>query len=771
MPNSSELEKVRAAIAALEAGQTTLADLETLIGKGLSAGSFTRAEASTLLHNAVQTGAVSSDRILRLLDKDTLAAEPSTRNVVADVAQHPNDDETRFRSSISSPTGASTEGNRNPDSTRIEPHDDSLLPLGEDADGQLLSERYLLGRKLGQGGMGIVYFASDQQVRGENFAIKLLRGEIREHPEALEMVREEVRKTRSLAHPNIVGVYSVNADHNNVFILMEFLEGKTLNSLLDDDFGRGMPFVRAWPWIQDICAGLAYAHDHNVIHSDLKPSNIFITTSGKAKLLDFGIARAARGSTGRFDPATLGALTPAYASCEMLEEGKPDQRDDIYSLGCVIYEMLSGKQPFDRPSALEARRDSLKVPRIASLTNRQNAALAQALAFDRENRTDTVEALLAGLAPNGAGAGRRPGAVGSRPVAWIVGGGVVVLALAGIIWFLVNGAKDKLPVLPRRNASSSEQSRDVALNRVQALLVRSRALEVDPADALLRQGTRQVADAHVRLGAGASAEEQRLLGEAEKNIVSAIHAAKRLARLGSQLDEIDLAMKLCKQTGSRCTEADFADETPRTVSLAPFELDKTEITNREFGEFVAANGGYVTAAETARPRGLYATKGSKALFQSAESWKTLRNSLGTGVNATDYPVRGVDFKSANDYCGWRGARLPNEDEWEYVARGVDHRIFAWGNEPRAIQPDAPGPLPVNEQAMTGLFGARGLGDGVLEWVNGVVTPGRVLRGASWLDKDPVNQRLASRRVFDDPRIYAFLDTGFRCAKSVEFWPD
>jgi TolB-like protein len=272
--------------------------------------------------------------------------------------------------------------------------------------GQLLGGRYLLERELGSGGMGIVYFASDQEVKGEIFAIKVLTPQIRERPDALELLREEVRKTRALAHQNIVGVYSLNVDRTNVFILMECLEGKTLRALLDEDFGRGMRFDRAWPIIEDVGAALAYAHDHSVIHGDLKPANVFVTTSGKAKLLDFGIARAARGPRRAKDAAVLGALTPAYASCEMLEGVAPDTRDDIYAFACMFYEMLSGRHPFDDRNAIEARDAGERPIPVAALTKRQNAALAQGLAFNRAARTATVEMLLAGLAP-GVDSGKR----------------------------------------------------------------------------------------------------------------------------------------------------------------------------------------------------------------------------------------------------------------------------------------------------------------------------------------------------------------------------
>ena len=124
--------------------------------------------------------------------------------------------------------------------------------------------------------MGIVYLAADEQVAGETFAIKVLKEELT--PRRSELLREEVRKTRKLSHPNIVDVHSVNVDGPRLYVLMEYLEGKPLNALLDEEFGRGMPFSHAWPIIEDAGAALGYAHDHNIIHSDLKPANIFVTT-------------------------------------------------------------------------------------------------------------------------------------------------------------------------------------------------------------------------------------------------------------------------------------------------------------------------------------------------------------------------------------------------------------------------------------------------------------------------------------------------------------
>jgi TolB-like protein/predicted Ser/Thr protein kinase len=293
------------------------------------------------------------------------------------------------------------------------------------AIGQLLGGRYRIERELAEGGMGVVYLATDEQVPGERFAIKVLKEEL--HPAALTLLREEVRKTRKLSHPNIVDVHSVNVDGQRLYVLMEYLEGKSLDALLDEEFGRGMPFSHAWPIIEDVGAALGNAHDHSVIHSDLKPANLFVTTSGKTKLLDFGIARVSRGPL-LHAPCGPRALTPAYASCELLEGKEADRRDDIYSFACVIYEMLCGQRPFGELTALEAREARTEVPPLQGLSREQDAALAKALTFDREARTRTVETLLAGLA-----ADTRPRA---RPVHLFGAAVLVAIVAVGLTYLL-----------------------------------------------------------------------------------------------------------------------------------------------------------------------------------------------------------------------------------------------------------------------------------------------------------------------------------------------
>src|ERR1700719_1331316 len=320
------------------------------------------------------------------------------------------------------------------------------------AVGEILGGRYRIERELGEGGMGVVYLATDDQVPGERFAIKVLREALQ--PGALVLLREEVRKTRKLSHQNIIDVHSVNVDGQRLYVLMEYLEGKSLSMLLDEEFGRGIPFSHAWPIIEDVGAALSNAHDHSVVHSDLKPANVFLTISGRTKLLDFGIARVSRGPLLHADIGPR-ALTPAYASCEMLEGKEADRRDDIYSFACLIYEMLCGERPFGELTALEARENAAQMPPLRVLSREQNAALAQALAFDREARTGTVETLLAGLASH-----TPPRA---RPVALLGAATLVAIAAVGLTYLaLASGWLSRHPVVAEGAPSNVRQPASIA---------------------------------------------------------------------------------------------------------------------------------------------------------------------------------------------------------------------------------------------------------------------------------------------------------------------
>ena len=209
--------------------------------------------------------------------------------------------------------------------------------------GKLLKNRFLLDEILGRGGMGVVYRAIDlRKVEAEDpspfVAAKVLNESFKNHPDAFITLQQETVKSQELAHPNIVTVHDFDRDGNTIYMTMELLEGTPLDGLLRAYKDIGLEQNHAIKIFDDLCAGLAYAHDRQLIHSDFKPGNIYITSSDTAKVLDFGIARAAssekKGS--HFDPGQLGALTPTYASLEMLLGEEPHYSDDVFALACVF---------------------------------------------------------------------------------------------------------------------------------------------------------------------------------------------------------------------------------------------------------------------------------------------------------------------------------------------------------------------------------------------------------------------------------------------------
>jgi serine/threonine protein kinase len=280
--------------------------------------------------------------------------------------------------------------------------------LGE---GDVLEDgRFTLVKELGHGGMGRVFKALDRnrkdfQDRHPYIALKLISEEFQSHPDARMALERETVRAQSLAHPNILTVFDFDYEGDHAYMTMELLEGQTLQDWLQDESASSASLALRWRIVRCIGAGLAYAHENGVVHSDLKPGNVFLCKSGAVKVMDFGIARPLRGVAGqtettRFDAAErLGGLTPDYAPLEQWNREAPDPRDDIYAFGCVVYHLYSGKHPFGRilsRTDLERRREPQRIP---SLTRRQWDVLRRALALKRPDRVATVEEFLHQFAP------------------------------------------------------------------------------------------------------------------------------------------------------------------------------------------------------------------------------------------------------------------------------------------------------------------------------------------------------------------------------------
>jgi serine/threonine protein kinase len=318
--------------------------------------------------------------------------------------------------------------------------------------GDTLNNRFVLEECLGVGGMGTVYKALDLRKleasdRKPHVAIKVLNVQFRGNPQSLIALQREARKAQVLAHRNIVAVYDFDRDGAVVYLTMEYLSGKPLSHLLRNKNFKGMPYGEALPIVRGMANALAYAHEHGFVHCDFKPGNVLLTDKGEVKVIDFGIARVFQrpeeeSDATVFDPGTLGALTPAYASPEMLEHLEPDPRDDVYALGCIVYELLTGHHPFNRLSATQARSADLKPQRPEGLGTRPWRALRAALSFDRQTRMPTVTRFVAEFSAQPRVTKQHMLIAGGAALAGL---GVVVL---GLVWYRATGNSTGAPPAP-----------------------------------------------------------------------------------------------------------------------------------------------------------------------------------------------------------------------------------------------------------------------------------------------------------------------------------
>ena len=218
-----------------------------------------------------------------------------------------------------------------------------------DMDGKILGNRYELVCRVGLGGMAIVYKAKDRMLN-RFVAIKILREEFKENEEFIRRFNVESQAAASLSHQNIVQIYDVGEEDGLQYIVMELIEGSTLKNYINENNGK-LSWREAANFTMQICRALEHVHSKLVVHRDINPQNIIMTEGNKLKVADFGIARAANNTT------TVNSMNTAvgsahYLSPEQARGGYTDSRSDIYSLGVVMYEMFTGRLPFDADSGV-----------------------------------------------------------------------------------------------------------------------------------------------------------------------------------------------------------------------------------------------------------------------------------------------------------------------------------------------------------------------------------------------------------------------------------
>ena len=276
--------------------------------------------------------------------------------------------------------------------------------------GDVLRDRYEILEVIGLGGMSTVYRALDRfRARARSpyaqVALKVVNVSSDLGHDAVELMHREARRMQELVHSHIVRVYDWDHDPESEtdFIIMELLEGKTLAKILKSSEDGTLAFPRALHIIEAVGSALRHAHARDVIHTDIKPGNIFVTRTGDVKVLDFGTARRLNPFPGGEDDPTViyldrvGALTPAYASLEMLKGEDPTPMDDVYGLGVLAYMMLAGRHPYDKKSAEDALEEKLKPEKPKNLAKWRWPALRRALQLTQDERTATITEFIEGF--------------------------------------------------------------------------------------------------------------------------------------------------------------------------------------------------------------------------------------------------------------------------------------------------------------------------------------------------------------------------------------
>lgn len=590
---------------------------------------------------------------------------------------------------------------------------------------QVLGDKYEILQWIGGGGMAEVFLAR-HRAHGGLFAVKVLAEQLADEPEIVARFMDEARTAATLGgHPNIAPVYDVGEWGSLHYLIMPYIEGEDLKSYLERR-GRLHP-TEAVTIIRQVAEALVWAGERRFVHRDLKPANIRIDMSGRAIVLDFGIAKAGDAPSARTRAGeTLG--TPYYMSPEQIRAEPCDHRSDIYSLGVIFFELLTGVKPFtgDSCRAIEIGHCQTAPPALCTIIPDIDAGLERIvnrmLEKDRERRYQSARELLEDLRHSY----RMETEIRLDPV--IDRPDLLEAARSGAAGEEFAVAEESGPPPPQVAAAPGAQARKrTGLYAVLALAVAVLAGGVYFASRKSDNGPKS----------GEAAKQQETPARELPPVVQVEGTTMFLVREGPFLFGDDSA-----DSPNRRAE----------LRLPAFYIDATEVSNEQYGRFVQATGYPAPPSED---------------FRSSPS----------------LPVTHVKLADARAYCAWAGKRLPTEQEWEKAARGEDGRIYPWGNQP---MPNPGTLVSVDDYPeRQSPYRVLGLSGNVFEWVD---TPFPVtereiedmrralggaevsrqwycIKGGSFLLKDERFFRVYMRRGWPVDLPHAAI--GFRCVKDAQ----
>lgn len=563
--------------------------------------------------------------------------------------------------------------------------------------------------------MAEVYRALDPAFERE-VAIKVLRGEYARDPVVRARFLQEARTVARLEHPAIVPIYDAGQSGNYIYLVMRLMTGGSLQDRIEHG---ALPTDEIIGILERVGAALDAAHAQGVIHRDVKPENILFDQYGKAYLGDFGIIKVLETEERLTADTILG--TPAYMSPEQVTGRELDGRSDLYSLGVVVFEMITGQLPYTADTAAQMALQHVQgaVPRLRKynpgLPRAWEAIVARTLAKDPRQRYTSAQDLAAAFVS--ASMQRSLAApLSGRPVTtrqragWrsrLLPFGLIVIMLFFLTWGLRDIANNRAvltasakgtPSLLRPTAtvimtsnSIHLASRDISTAPTMTEIGRTGSPATPTLSAV---STRPVPTNLETLAAQSTLTTPAQAQTAQPSVPATIPAAVVTVTpvpdmllvpagdfvMGSTVIEVDTAFQLCQEIRgtTACERHNYEDELPaHVIRLGEFWIDRTEVTNDQFATFVAALG-YVTTAEQEGWGWVLVQDKWKKVNEAG--WRQPQGPGSSLEGLGDHPVVQVSWFDANVYCVWREARLPTEAEWEKAARGTNGLLYPWGNE-------------------------------------------------------------------------------------------
>ena len=618
----------------------------------------------------------------------------------------------------------------------------------------VLGDKYEVLRRIGGGGMAQVFLVR-HKLHGGLFAVKVLADHLAQDPRIVARFEQEARTAASLSgHPNIVPIFDIGEGNGIYYLVMQYIAGEDLANYLRRE-GRLSP-ANAANVVAQTAEGLVWAESKRVVHRDLKPGNILLDVNGRMMLLDFGISKITDIADGLTRPGeSLG--TPYYMSPEQIRGEGCDTRSDLYSLGVVFFELLTGARPFENEScsAIQIAHLSVPPPSVMTIDHLLPAACDQIIQKlmqkDREHRYQSPKDLLTELFALGATSGpsllqphidpalaaemAQPSTTSLKPSDPAA---AITAAKAAPRMPISIGAPPA--VSPQATTAPVAAASPVASASIEPPPGPKTSEVLHPAKASASRPGRKLTILTVGIAVLLAITTGLFLISAGKpnSVLADSHGRMMLVPAGPFV------------FGDESLESPNPKQTP---TLDNFYVDETEVSNAEYKRFCDATGHAPPASDD---------------FAASPT----------------HPVANVSLDDAKAYASWAGKRLPTEEEWEKAARGTDGRIFPWGSQPWIEG------VPIELQPVDSLqsrkspFGALNMAGNVFEWTTTSFPAGSAeytnmqtllgnssfsrdwytIKGGSFAPHGEAFFRLFMRRGFPSDQRSKWI--GFRCVRDI-----